>query len=153
MLAPQQTLLLRVYNTTAVHFQPAELISVWKKKQNSLTFYSLQAVFDFRINTLKHETRVHIMLTSPCNEHPKNLTLYRVRWGLQGYTLFFLFWHKNSDCGYLLEHKQSTGSNLAQVRKKWHLLLKKIGRSFMRQGWSRMNHGCMQMSRNGVLKI
>ena len=32
-------------------------------------------------------------------------------WGLQGYTLFFLFLLKNIDCGYSLEPPRRGGSN------------------------------------------
>ena len=35
-----------------------------------------------------------------------------VNWGLQGYTLFFLFLHKNIDCEYSLEPPRRGGSNV-----------------------------------------
>ena len=37
--------------------------------------------------------------------------LYSKNWGLQAYTLFFLFLLKNIDCGYLLEPPHRGSSN------------------------------------------
>ena len=42
---------------------------------------------------------------------PLNLTFMLENWGLQGYTLFFLFLLKNIDCGYSLEPPRRGGSN------------------------------------------
>ena len=57
----------------------------------------------------KHENasrkRTYIILT------PSNLTFIQYNWGLQGYTLFFLFLLKNTACGYSLEPPQRGGSN------------------------------------------
>ena len=39
------------------------------------------------------------------------VTLNPVFWGLQGYTLFFLFLHKNIDCRFSLELPRRSGSN------------------------------------------
>ena len=44
-----------------------------------------------------------IMLTSQCNEHPGKPQLIQMKVGFTRYTLFFLFWLKNIDCGYSLE--------------------------------------------------
>ena len=42
---------------------------------------------------------------------PLNPTFIQENWGLQGYTLFFLFLLKNIDCGYSLEPPRRGGSN------------------------------------------
>ena len=42
---------------------------------------------------------------------PFNPTFIKWNWGLQGYTLLFLFLPKNIDCGYSLELPQRGGSN------------------------------------------
>ena len=42
---------------------------------------------------------------------PLNPTFIYQNWGLQGYTLFFLFLIKNIDCGYSLEPPRRGGSN------------------------------------------
>ena len=42
---------------------------------------------------------------------PLNPTIMKQNWGLQGYTLFFLFLLKNIDCGYSLEPPRRGGSN------------------------------------------
>ena len=42
---------------------------------------------------------------------PLNPTFIDWKWGLQGYTLFFLFLLKNKDCGYSLEPPRRGGSN------------------------------------------
>ena len=49
--------------------------------------------------------QAYIMLT------PLNPTFILQNWGLQGYTLFFLFLLKNIDCGYSLEAPRRGGSN------------------------------------------
>ena len=54
------------------------------------------------IASLKHAC---IILT------PLNPTLMQQNWGLQGYTLFFLFLLKNIDCGYSLEPPRRSGTN------------------------------------------
>ena len=41
----------------------------------------------------------------------ENPTLYREKWGLQEYTLFFLFWLKHIDCRYSLGLPHDGGSN------------------------------------------
>ena len=52
-------------------------------------------------------------ITKTClyNFDPLNPTLYSKTGGLQGYTLFFLFLHKNIDRGYTLELPRWGGSN------------------------------------------
>ena len=45
------------------------------------------------------------------NVYPLKPHFYIINWGLQGYTLFFLFLLKNIDCGYSLEPFQRVGSN------------------------------------------
>ena len=45
------------------------------------------------------------------NFDPLKPDFYKVKLGLQGYTLFFLFLLKNIVCGYLLEPPQRGGSN------------------------------------------
>ena len=42
---------------------------------------------------------------------PLNTTFILQNWGLQGYTLFFLFCWKNMDCEYSLEPHHRGGSN------------------------------------------
>ena len=54
---------------------------------------------------------MHITKTCLCNVDPLKLHFYIVNWGLQGYTLLFLFLHKNIDCGYSLEPPRRGGSN------------------------------------------
>ena len=39
--------------------------------------------------------KCYIMKTSPCNEDPLTSHFYIVKWGLQGYTLFFIFAQKH----------------------------------------------------------
>ena len=48
---------------------------------------------------------VYVILT------PQTPLLYRKKWGLQGYTLFFLFLLQNIDCEYPLEPPQWGSSN------------------------------------------
>ena len=45
------------------------------------------------------------------NFDPLKPHFYIVNWGLQEYTLFFLFLLKNIDCGYSLERSHRGGSN------------------------------------------
>ena len=47
----------------------------------------------------------------PYNFEPLKPNFYIVKWGLQGYTLFFLFLLKNIDCGYPLEPPRQGDSN------------------------------------------
>ena len=42
---------------------------------------------------------------------PLNPTFILSNWGLQGYSLFFLFLFKNTYCGYSLEPPRRGGSN------------------------------------------
>ena len=51
-------------------------------------------------------TKIRLYNFDPLQPH-----FYIVKWGLQGYTLFFLFLLKNIDCGYSLEPPQRGGSN------------------------------------------
>ena len=55
-----------------------------------------------RISSRKH---AYIVLT------PLNPTFIQENWGLQRYTLFFLFLLKNIDCGYSLEPPRRGGSD------------------------------------------
>ena len=54
-----------------------------------------------------------IGITKTClyNFDPLKSHFYIVNWGLQGYTLFFLFLLKNIDNGYSLEPPRRGGSN------------------------------------------
>ena len=55
----------------------------------------------------KHNiTKTYLYNSDPLKPH-----FYIVNWGLQGYTLFFLFLLKNIDCGYTLEPPRKGGSN------------------------------------------
>ena len=47
--------------------------------------------------------QLSITLTSPCYEHPGRPHFVLEKWVFQGYTLFFLFWLKDIDCGYLID--------------------------------------------------
>ena len=53
----------------------------------------------------------YIRKTCLYNFDPIKPHFYIVNWGLQGYTLFFLFLLKNIDCGYSLEPPRRGGSN------------------------------------------
>ena len=61
-----------------------------------------QNLYCARFASRKH---AYIVLT------PLNPTFISENWGLQGYTLFFLFLLKNIDCGYSLEPPRGGGSN------------------------------------------
>ena len=54
-----------------------------------------------------YPSRKHIYITFT----PFNPTSIQQNWGLQGYTLFFLFLLNNIDCGYSLELPRRHGSN------------------------------------------
>ena len=51
------------------------------------------------------------MKTCLYNFDPLKPHFYILNWGLQGYTLFFLFLLKNIDCGYSLKPPRRGGSN------------------------------------------
>ena len=54
-----------------------------------------------------------LLITKTCLYNVDHLKpqFYIVNWGLQGYTLLFLFLLKNIDCGYSLELPQRGSSN------------------------------------------
>ena len=51
--------------------------------------------------------------------NPLYPTFIKKNWGLQGYTLFFLFLLKNIDCAYSLEPPQRGGSNVYPQSMFW----------------------------------
>ena len=55
---------------------------------------------------VQHDLGDHIMKICLYNFDP-----HKPHWGLQGYTLFFLFLLKNIDCAYSLEPPRRGGSN------------------------------------------
>ena len=62
---------------------------------------------------LPSRKHTYIMLT------PSNPTFIQENWGLQGYTLFFLFLLKTIDCGYSLEPPRRGGSNECPQSMFW----------------------------------
>ena len=65
-----------------------------------------------------HHEIAYIVLTT------LNPTYIQYNWGLQGYTLFFLFLLKNIDCGYSLEPPRQGGSNEYQQSLFWAEIIK-----------------------------
>ena len=64
-----------------------------------MILYSTSILSHFiRLDIEKVITKTYLYNFDPLKPH-----FYIVNWGLQGYTLFFLFLLKNIDCGYLLE--------------------------------------------------
>ena len=57
---------------------------------------------------------------------PLNPTFIKSNWGLQGYTLFFLFLLKNINCGYSLEPPRQGGSNEYPQSMFWAEIWKDI---------------------------
>ena len=69
-------------------------------------------VFHFRFvfahyHSILYTSRKHAYIIST----HLNPTFIQKNWGLQGYTLFFLFLLRNIDCGYSLEPPRRGGSN------------------------------------------
>ena len=65
-----------------------------------------------RVYTISNSSSsLYIKKTCLYNFHPFKPHFYKVKWGLQGYTLFFLFFPENIDCEYSWKPPRWGGSN------------------------------------------
>ena len=109
----------RSQHIQAVWSQPHSMRYLWiryyqMKRKSFWQEFPSSKVYPFPLKHEDHQALIlllHIMLTNPCNEQPGKP--HREQWGLQGYTLFFLDWLKNTNswCSSELPHRCSSNEH------------------------------------------